>query len=436
MPRVSCFLKYIIAYSAHAVVTLDLSEDISLKSLSGYIHLKSASNFDFDASPLPIFSNISGLDYKVFSQELQLNGKSFGGRLNWVAGLYYYNEKLDNRGVNGVANIAVGVPQAETPVVQKTTNIAGYADVTYKASDKLSVLGGFRYSNDRLSGVSLAPLNGNVGDPLIVFDSLKASFSSATGRLGAQYQWTPSIMTYVTASQGFRAGGLNQLQDGTLQKFKPEDSTSFECGARLSFFDRRLRFNPTVFYTLWKNIQLNRAQAAPPPFGILNIVDNAAKAHTYGIELESDAAVSQSLHLFAHLATLEAKYDDILGTGAINKNSRFQRAPKFSYGFGASYTREIAHEAKVNATVNWSAQSSQSSTATDNDTLTIPAYGIANMRVEYITAKDRFTLGLGVSNLLDRVYFVGGSDYSVTSGTSRYDLGRPREFSVTGKLRF
>jgi iron complex outermembrane receptor protein len=98
--------------------------------------------------------------------------------------------------------------------------------------------------------------------------------------------------------------------------------------------------------------------------------------------------------------------------------------------------QQSPHEAKVNATVNWSAQSSQSSTATDNDTLTIPAYGIANMRVEYITAKDRFTLGLGVSNLLDRVYFVGGSDYSVTSGTSRYDLGRPREFSVTGKLRF
>lgn len=407
---------------ANGVVAWDASDAFTLKSLSGYIKVRSTGFVDLDGSPLPVIQFDQGSNIRAYSQEFQFNGHLFDNRLKYTSGLYYYDAKSHDE------NTATVIAARGAPTITDRTTLsrAAYVDLTGKLTDALSILGGYRYSEDRQEATS-GTLHG------------RKSFGSGTGRLGIQYQITPDAMTYASVSQGFRAGGFNRLQDGTLQSFRPENSTSYEVGGRFGLLEHKLRFNPTLFYTRWTDIQVQRIQYildanGNPTTTFLTLFDNAAKAHTYGLELEADAAVTKSLHLFGHAATLKAKYDDVGDANGITTHSLFQRAPKFSFGVGGNYRADLGSAGSVVGTVNYSWQSSQASTPTDSDRLIIPSYGVMNLRLEYKIASSGLSLAGFVTNLFNKFYFVGGVNYAESS--PHYDVGRPREFGVTARFQF
>ncbi|MBL9064745.1 MAG: TonB-dependent receptor [Sphingopyxis sp.] len=77
----------------------ELSWDLggaSLTSITAYRDYKNAQGQDADFSALDILRR-TDLDrrFRLFTQELRLQGEAFDGRLDWLVGGYYANEKLD-----------------------------------------------------------------------------------------------------------------------------------------------------------------------------------------------------------------------------------------------------------------------------------------------------------------------------------------------------
>ena len=66
----------------------------TLKSITAYRTLKQSAGLDFDATDKAIANYGQKVWQNQFSQELQLNGSSFDGALDWITGAYFLREKL------------------------------------------------------------------------------------------------------------------------------------------------------------------------------------------------------------------------------------------------------------------------------------------------------------------------------------------------------
>lgn len=415
--------------SANATVTWHINDALKLKSLTGWQRVQSDYLKDLDASPLPINNTVaSGVD-RAFSQELQLSGDMLDQRLNWVVGAYYYDEKHNDLFPKAGEQINLGRVVPTAYLTAMTTTKAAFVDATYKVTDQLTVLGGFRYSEDAKKGDIQTAAAG-------LLAKVDTTFGSETWRLGAQMQFTPEIMSYATISRGFRAGGFGKISNSAraLDTFDPETATNYEVGARMDLFDRRLRINPTLFYTQWDNIQVQRI--VPGATGVQIFVDNAAKAHSQGFELEAEAVVTENLHITANMALLDIKYDEVGATNTITLNSHFQRAPALTYSIGAEYGRNLTDALRLTAAVNYSFEAHQYAVPSDLDQLLLPSYALLNARLQLLNSNAGWSVAVFGTNLTDEVYYVGGDNFATSTGAAQYDLGRPREFGVNLRYTF
>ncbi len=96
-------------------------------------------------------------DYKSYQSELTVNGKGFGNRLNWTAGLFFFQEESPNDG--GLFYLFIpnnGIPapgkaitlQDGTRNSQRNTSYAAYAQATYSVTSDTRVTAGLRYTYD------------------------------------------------------------------------------------------------------------------------------------------------------------------------------------------------------------------------------------------------------------------------------------------------
>lgn len=412
-----------------------ISDGISIKSLSGWQDIYNKQSFDLDGTVAPIFGRgIRPSQTYAFSQEVQLNGKLLEGRLNFVTGGFYYNQRQPIRALIAPF-VVLGGPAPAVPLEKrKVESYAGFVDGSFKITDRLSLLGGLRYSQDRKSVLAVDATSLN---PIT---SAAKTFRSSTFRAGAQYAWAHDLMTYAAVSSGFRGGGFNpydSLQLPQLQPFDPEKSTSYEVGSRMQFLGRRITINPTAFYTDWTNIQVQQVVLSNP---LLNqgsvILQNAGKARSYGFELEWSVQPSDAVRLFGNFAYLNIHYTDIGRASGITVNSDFQRAPPITFSLGGSYTAKIANLGKFITSINYAFEDNQKSTPTDSDALNLPGYGLLNARIDFTPNRSRVTVSAFMTNLLEKRYYVGGVDYTGNVGTAHYDVGRPREFGLTARVNF
>ncbi|MEC9363598.1 MAG: TonB-dependent receptor [Pseudomonadota bacterium] len=410
---------------------------VDVQSLTAWQKVETDFVIDVDGSPAPILLSGARFYEEIVSQELQFSGDGFGQKLDWVGGIYVAEQTFDL--VPNEDLLFDLITQRSFPVLRATTTLAAFIDASYRLGESTTLLAGYRYSEDDKDAQILD------SDGETVDDSDQRSFRSTTGRLGLQYQWTDDIMSYASVSSGFRAGGFNvevstplvfapPLYERSLSSYKPETVISYELGMRADFLGGALRFNPTVFYAQWKDIQVQSVNVDASALEIF--VDNAAKAHSAGLELEFHAALSEHILLFGNCALLEMQYDEIGNATGITTDSEFMRAPKVTYTIGGSYRNTVEGWFKYALTANWNWQDDQASSATDVDSLPLKSYGLLSLRLDIRSPEERLELSLFGTNVTDADYFVGGTDFTASAGTARYDLGRPREFGASLKYNF
>lgn len=414
----------------HGVIEYRVNDSLQLKLLSGQSVVKDRFFNDVDASPLPVADQFQQSRVEGLSHELQALG-DIGARVHYVAGLFYYDEHLYS--VSGQTLTPPAGPLTVT--TQVTTDrqryaFSGYTNITVDVTDKLSLTGGYRIGDERSEA---DVLNLNTGVAGHAEDKVDLSLPMAR----IEYQWSVDLMTYLSASKGFRAGGFNTalnagLSNNGIIPFDPETVWSYEFGTRAEGFDGRVRFNPTLFYTQYEDIQVQRL----PPGTTTPILENAGKAHVYGLELESLVRVTPGLSVTAALAYLHAEYDEISpGITSITLSTPFPRTPDWAASVGGQYRWLLQSGANLDFNLDYSYRTKQWSTS-NTDQLPIDAYGLLNARAAYRSESGLWSLAVYGNNLTDKEYFAGGIDLRPVTGMIRYDVGRPRELGLEARLNF
>ena len=427
-------------YGVSASVSWDLPW-ATLRSVTAYRHVHETYSRDADGSATDYFSATGNHDISQTSQELQLLGKSFDGRLDWIGGLYYLHE---DGAEEDLAIIAPGLYTATRNtalelgrlygITTKTDSYAAFGQATFHATDALGFTVGLRYTSDDKSAV-VSSFGTESGILYVPPTNVGKTFSALTPKFGVQYQATPDLLLYASATEGFKAGGFNgrvSKPEG-LTTFQPEKVWSYEGGAKYTGLGGKLRANVAGYYMTYDNIQL--AYFILTPTGVVNAVANVAGAQLHGAEAEVTALPFAHLELTATTSWEENKYTEIEPGAQVTKSNKIPYTPKWTASFSAQYQFTLPNEATLTPRIDYSFKGKTFSVISNSAPSLLPSYSLVNARVTYAPREAPWSLSVYGTNLADTHYFTSAQDN--TTASLLYQLvGRPREYGVTLNARF
>jgi iron complex outermembrane receptor protein len=476
------------SYGLTGTIAYDLTDNVTVKSLTGYRDIAQIQNQDWDRTPIPLVQLNDKTDIEYFTQELQLNGSFVDDRLKLVAGgFYYWDDSLNERrrfdpsaGANSAFKGDVGKGTFESKRI-KTKAIALFSQGSFDITEALTATVGLRWGEDKKTFTSFREGRGQVclsGGAIVAAVGTPAScpagsvstvspqtvngkWSSVSPRFSLDYRWSPQVMTYISAAKGYKGGGFNDgiqtrcyrspLPNCGLNEYQPENLWTYEAGIRSDLFDRRVRLNITGFLTKYKDQQIQLADPGPPPLVYTVNGDSTVK----GLEVEFLANPAENLLLKTSIGYVDAGYDgDIRGASgavAITSAVPFYRSPKWSYMVGANYKVPVGEKGDVAFDVNWGWKAKQLSYPSPTNYVVLPSYGLLNGRISY-EAADGWTVAVFGNNLTNKYYLTGGFDPSGPAtkpvpgltgvahdrvfGFTMLDIGRPRELGVELSYKF
>lgn len=467
----------------------DLSDAVSLSSITGYAELRHRGIADFQVLGTEVRRD--DVNSNVIYHETQLNAKLLHGAIDLVTGVNYFNEDADapnfvvTRRGTSVFPSNPGTPPnadaglfrtADTYVKQESNSWGLFGSATWHITDKLNLTGGLRqawdrkdYMQTRYPATDFTPAPGTSSTTVRSGKTFKALDYRAT----ADYHFDRDVMAYATISKAYKAGAFSY----TIASFTPanqatgaaqsagivpipnEKVINYEIGARLTLFNRRLRINPTLFTMNYTNRQaavqvtcgtgtlVNTPPGPQCPVGFLIQVQNQGDVRLNGFEIDGQLAITRNLSFDASGGVTDPKLKNA-PAGTVNL---FPDVPSPTFNVGASWTLHPAF-GRVVLNSNYAftgKQATHPSQGTDSS-YTLPAYGLLNARLQVQPSGLPLTVTAFVNNLLDNSYATyaqrfGGGFWDSGAGTGlaaplRSALadvrGRPREIGLTIQFDF
>jgi iron complex outermembrane receptor protein len=437
------------------------SENLTLRSITGWRRYDGSRLSDLDGTTLSTFSGgtqgIAHFRNKVwtrsFYQELQLVGTTLGEQLDYTLGFNWFEDESEilNRGeVFNTTNNNVAEVKGDN------YSWGLYGQMNYRFTERLELTLGLRYSKERreaehslcrptaamLEVPEDCPNSGLLiggGDGILgLKDSVRFDNWSPMARLS--YDWTDDVMTYLSWSRGYRAGGFpNRPADGTDAAFTPykeETISQWEIGLKSRFLGDRLQLNGSAYYSEYEDQQVSSLLAG----SIVTKTENAGKSRLRGWELEARAVPLEGLELrVAHGYT----NTDFSEFGAVDMmgnpiNIADQRCvcqqPKRTWSGWATYTLptdlgtfQLTGSFRRNS---WAAfdsrRTSSRPTVANIEQSSFTVYG-AQARLLDAFGKEGMSIAVIGRNITDTVYAVNGIDFAAFQGLS---YGDPRHWIV------
>ena len=429
----------------------NISDAVSLKSITSYVDHKSSVDFDADATDVP---GLYVIDFarpsKSYGQEINLIGDS--GPLKWILGAYYFHEKAGNAlplGIGAAFAPGFGVP-ADTFLTQgvdtKTESIAVFADVTYSLSERARLNVGLRYNHEskdfdqdlflRFPGNTVLPLASNI------LTSTKSD--KLLPKVNFQFDLSDNANTYVQWSRGFKSGGQNLPGGGgenlgPIGFYQPETIDAYEVGLKFQSSDRHITANFAAFYYDYKGLQLTIT--VPPA---TTLVQNAP-AKIYGLEGEFRFQLTDAFRIDASANLLNARFKRFLafddarpGLGTLNlEGSALPHAPDFTANLGAQYRIPLGDGFLSSLTLRgdlyYSSRVVLRYFGTANDSQ--EGYALGNLSATLASADDKVQLKAFVNNVGNKAYRQN-STYLGAFGAYYGNYGPPRTWGAALSVRF
>ncbi|MBA4764030.1 MAG: TonB-dependent receptor [Erythrobacter sp.] len=471
------------AYGGALQIAYELSDTLTVKSITGYREDSSTSPIDFDSLPAADLDVPAIYENDQFSQELQLLVE--GDRLSGVLGAYY----LDANAFTAfdVALFTTGdllsLPglNAQTLGDVKTETYSVFGDFTYDLTDQLSISLGGRYTwDERNSRILRTTFIGGFSDlfdgegvPIVVTSDFEgsASFKEFTPRASIAFKPNIDQTIYLSYSKGFKGGGFDPRgqtsaapdidEDGDVDfddqyeflSFEPETVDSYELGWKASLLDNRLNIALAGFIGQYKDVQI------PGSIGFdsdgdgvndsfIGVTTNAASADINGIEFEGNALVGRDfagpgsrLTFNWSLGYLDAgfnEYIDNFGNDVADQRV-IQNTPEFTVHSGFDIGIPVGGgiiDFLGSITMRSDTSQFELPGPLDQD-----GYELVDLGLVYTDDSDRFTIGVHAKNIFDQRYIVSGYDFVTGTvlgleGNLTAFYGDPRRVFVTGEVKF
>ncbi|NCP10524.1 MAG: TonB-dependent receptor [Sphingomonadales bacterium] len=430
----------------------NLSEALTLKSITAWRSGHTDTLIDFDNTALPTLDVPAEYDDDQFTQELQLLYQ--GDRFQGVFGLYY----LDGR-ASGAFDTVLGL--LDTTILTSgevlTKSYSAFGDVSFDVSDQLKVSVGGRYTRDEKTGSVYrqnftgirSPYFGNataVPGLLRTDYTNTRNFERFTPRVSISFAPDADTNLYASYGQGFKSGGFDMRGDAvltptTVNGYNPETIDSFELGLKKSALDNRLFFSLAGFFSKYKDQQVTIQQPTLTG-GIASYVDNAGRADIYGFEFESRFKASRNLSANVAVGYTHADYKEFLtyiagGTTPIDVADQrvFQNTPKWTASGSVTWSADVGG-GTFSLTPAVSYRSDYTLFEIPTPLLDQKGYVLVDAAANWISADDHWRLAVTARNLTDKRYRVGGYNFpGATFGNSIIGYyGPPR--SVTGTIEY
>jgi iron complex outermembrane recepter protein len=426
-----------------ATFQYELTDNLTLKSISGYRWHKNQTVLGGGGEPLILQAADLYTYDKFYSEEIQLLGTY--DRFNWVAGAFYSKETGTEFNYNYatpfVANNIFGIN--DSGIDNRSYAIFGQANWNFAPAWTLTA--GGRVTKDRkwwvnqnrrTNGVCLVPVEMR-SSPAVCYGEAYKSWKSPTWLVTLKYQPTEDLNIYAKVARGYKSGGHN-LRGQTVNSIRPYDPeyvTEYEAGLKSMWFDGTVRLNIAAFYDNYTNAQrsileLVGNQTAPR-------ITNAAKARIWGVEAEGVWVPFRGLTLEGSLGWIDPKYKEFSDANGDRSREPWP-TPKVTYALTARY-KHSTDFGDLSYIVNWVYKSNHVLAPTVQPAyrygVTQPGYGLLDARIALDFADGKTQLSVYGRNLLQKHYLTGAVALDVL-GILNPSVGDPRIFGVQLTRRF
>jgi len=454
-----------------------------------------------NGGPTPLV--IPTVTQEQWTHELQFGGRLFDDSLQVLAGLFYFNERAveDRHRLNHQLSTGIDPNQANQVGVDVTapgfeqarlvnfvdfwwsidnTALAAFGEATWTPAwldGRSHWTLGYRHSEDQRDAVKYRTsdtyvetyVSGQGSARLLSsaqkFDYVPASRSFADDSIsyGVAFDLGPSFNLYAKSSEAYKSGGYNVRdpnvdgRDGSdtpgtaddnaygfgfVDGFDPEHIRSYEVGAKTEWLDRRLRLNGDVFYSDYRDLQVNFL--VPGTISDTK-VRNAGKADMRGVELDATWLAAEGLLFTVGGAYLVATVREVINKQNGQNEAHlypFYSAPPYSGVASADWTFWNLGWAELRGYLSWNYVGERAGLGISEERIgltRLPAYGLFNGRLmlqglnlEGIGALD---FALWGRNLADEDYVISAID-NVPHSDRAVIWGEPRTLGLDAIYRF
>lgn len=421
--------------------------------------------------PIDFLPREGELSFDNASQEFRIASPT-GQTLEYVAGLFLYEEEFTNISVFGLGDdycnifldsigqssnveICNANPERaqEEDFTQELSSTAVFGQATFNVSDALSVTGGLRWTRDDKEAVYERVINNpaiqRVASAPEPIQELETSSEAVDWLANIRYFVNDDIMLFATASTGFKSGGFNSNAGSQDRVFAEETSETYEAGLKSTLFDGLMTANATVFRTDVNDFQERSFD------GIAFEVRNAGGVRLQGIELDARASPVEQLDILVGISYLDSEFTDFRGApGLIGgpvqdlTGERRTESPEWTTSLAISWTDDIP-----GTQLEWFVRGEHQFVdeqlyQVNNDPQSRdPSYNLANFRAGLSNPGSDWEVTAFVRNAFEEEYctrlqnqvlagLFGGVNRTENTTVMRCIVGRPRTFGVEASKRF
>ena len=352
---------------------------------------------------------------------------------------------------------------------RKTYDLFG--DITFDVTDRLSLTGGLRFTQEELEATNTGrylksnPALGGVGNgvflavPTFLVDprllTTMASVSEDTDgdftwRLNAAYRVNNDINTWIAYGRGRRPETLSTAGAG-FDLIDAETLDNIEAGLFGRFLDDRVQLTSSVYYGEYTDFQTTRFDPNNGGF----VTENSGNATQYGFEFDGQALLTENIRLLATYAYTFSEYDDEDDDGNPLQfaGNRFRITPENSFSLAADIEVPLGAGGSLSIVPSyiWKGdhffEDDNGFDYVANDTggfdripemfpdgtlvdETQDAYGIANLRLGYDAADERWGAFVVGENLFDEEYLIDVGNTGGVFGLHTFIRGKPQMFKA------
>ncbi|MFN7110408.1 MAG: TonB-dependent receptor [Brevundimonas sp.] len=404
-------------------------------------------------------------DNDTFTQELRLTSKPDSGALSWIVGGYYSKEDYWNSSAEYTPGYAEYLGGSRPDNLEyysvsygEITETAIFGELTYQVLPGWQITGGARrytYKLDTNSATDLPLLesvfNGRDPDSIVLdYESSSEDEDGWLYKLNTSYELTPDMLLYGTISDGFRAGGSNNLTLCTTDPddqqnvcaqpdemgFSSEKTRNYEIGLKSQIFDDRLTLNGALFYIDWKDPQVSSATLV----GLSPITKNGKGAESKGFEVSFNAQVTEAFSLRGSYSYAQAELTDLAerlittieppGFGTVyvdgQEGDRLPGSPEYQASLYGEYTWPMANGLDLDFAYGATFSGDVlTRTGGRGGGVTLPAYQIHNASVRLSQAGADWSVTAYVDNVWDEYAETGARSTPLSNQVLADENGDP-----------
>ena len=416
-------------------------------------------------------------DNETLSQELQLTSPG-GETVDWLAGVYYYEEEYDIDLVRDAGEAfcaptiaAIAGPQfgaiclagpqegaTTNAFTQELESLAVFGQATWNVNDALSTTLGLRWTDDEKDGDYVAVVN-NLAAGLFAANEnavgMERNDSKTTWFGNVSWNASDDLMLFATASTGYKSGGFNSQSGGSVplgdrRIFSPEETTNYELGVKSTLLDGTMTANATLYRMDIDDFQ-DRAFD-----GLSFVVLNAGEVRQQGIEVDINWVPIEPLRIVAGMGYLDSEYLSFRTAPGLPggppqdlTGERRNFSPEWQTSVTADWTQPLGNGLQWFVGTSWSWLDEQNvGTSSNNDPQAMQdAYSIVNARLGLRSASGDWEVALFGNNLTEEDFCqtifdqafgapIGAVNPVNNTSVMRCNLGAPTTWALRGSYRF